>query len=86
MIKCCTNSVETVFSSFVLDKSHFAGMTFTLAGLFIVVRNENSEPIERCPHPVCEALRGSHEGKVTVIFGTDPVQPDTLSNPCAPKQ
>lgn len=42
----------------------------------------NSEPTVSAPHPVCVALRGSHEGEVTVMFGSDPVQPDALSNPC----
>ncbi len=41
----------------------------------------NSESIEGRPHPVCEAVRGSSEGKVTVMFGSEPVQPETLSNP-----
>lgn len=42
----------------------------------------NGDPIELCPRPVCEAVRGSHDEKVTVMFGSDPVQSDTLSNPC----
>lgn len=52
--------------------------------LSVVVWNANSSssgtfnPPCPCPLPVCEAVRGSHDGKVAVIFGTDPVQPFTF--------
>lgn len=59
-----------------------------LARFSVAAENEHScsgtvNPLTVCARPVCEARRGSHKGKVTVMFGSDPVQPDSLSRATA---
>lgn len=57
--------------------------TWRLLGLIISLESESStseksEPVERFAHPVCGPWGGSQKGKVTVTFGWDPVESDTL--------
>lgn len=54
-----------------------------LARFSVAAENEHScsgtvNPLTVYARPVCEARRGSHKGKVTVMFGSNPLQ-QTLS-------
>lgn len=65
-----------------LHTFHVAAVTSALARLQCGMKTQrlnNSEAIELLVRILLEGERGSHEGKVTVMFGSEPVQPDSLS-------